>query len=229
MSARSGEVASTSIPLQTLGEPRQNTSMETSRTLNDSPDTNSNFEQHNDDNGTSRNDSANINSPKQVDESVDTSVFPPLPSHYYFLTTQFYRLLSFFLSLAFLIVVVTLAMFKTFPSIGWVILSRVQFKDPNRFRPFYKQEKERKRKPQGKLKCDVGYYAQREGLSCQEFKVETEDGFILTIQHIFDSQPGAVDPKRSPPPRNDTLTSRKVSRSVVARINAIIGSVLRQR
>jgi len=201
--------ASISIPLQTLDEPRMDTSMETSPTLTNSPDIHPNFGQHNPKDETSRNDGTNINSPKQVDESVDTSVLPPLPSHYSFLTTQFYRLLSFFLSLAFLTVVVTLAMFKTFPSIAWIVRSRIQFKDPNRLRPFYKQEKERKHKPQRKLKCDVSYYAQQEGLSCQEFKVETEDGFILTIHHIFDPEPGAIDPQSIPPPNPNPTDSQE--------------------
>ncbi|KAH0608203.1 uncharacterized protein H6S33_002255 [Morchella sextelata] len=37
-----------------------------------------------------------------------------------------------------------------------------------------------------KLLCDVGYYARRVGLELEEFQVETEDGFLINLQHIFD-------------------------------------------
>jgi Partial alpha/beta-hydrolase lipase region len=36
------------------------------------------------------------------------------------------------------------------------------------------------------LICDVGYYARRVGLDMEVFKVETEDGFIIQLWHIFD-------------------------------------------
>jgi len=35
------------------------------------------------------------------------------------------------------------------------------------------------------LICDVGYYARRVGLDMEEFKVQTEDGFIITLWHIY--------------------------------------------
>lgn len=99
------------------------------------------------------------------------------------------------LSVCFLVFVVTCAMAKTVPSMAWTILSWCQFKDPARRRPFYEREKETRAVDAGKLKCDVGYYAQRVGLECHEYHVETEDGFILTIQHIIDRTPGAIDTK----------------------------------
>lgn len=37
-----------------------------------------------------------------------------------------------------------------------------------------------------KLLCDVGYYARRVGLELEEFQVETEDGFLINLQHIYD-------------------------------------------
>lgn len=37
-----------------------------------------------------------------------------------------------------------------------------------------------------KLVCDIGYYARRVGLEVEEFKVETEDGFLIDLQHVFD-------------------------------------------
>ncbi|KAJ4858413.1 alpha/beta-hydrolase lipase region domain-containing protein [Trichoderma breve] len=34
--------------------------------------------------------------------------------------------------------------------------------------------------------CDVGYYARRVGLDVETFKVETEDGFIIELWHVYD-------------------------------------------
>ncbi|KFA50742.1 hypothetical protein S40293_06082 [Stachybotrys chartarum IBT 40293] len=36
------------------------------------------------------------------------------------------------------------------------------------------------------LKCDVGYYARRVGLDVEHFKVQTEDGFIIDLWHVYD-------------------------------------------
>ena len=35
------------------------------------------------------------------------------------------------------------------------------------------------------LICDVGYYARRVGLDIEEYKVQTEDGFILDLWHVY--------------------------------------------
>lgn len=42
------------------------------------------------------------------------------------------------------------------------------------------------------LVCDVRYYARRVGLDMEEFKVQTEDGFILTLWHVYN--PREYDP-----------------------------------
>ncbi|KAL8824226.1 MAG: hypothetical protein Q9191_005206 [Dirinaria sp. TL-2023a] len=42
------------------------------------------------------------------------------------------------------------------------------------------------------LVCDVGYYARRVGLDTEEFKVQTEDGFIIKLLHLYD--PAAYTP-----------------------------------
>ena len=34
--------------------------------------------------------------------------------------------------------------------------------------------------------CDAGYYARRVGLDVEVFEVQTEDGFIITLWHVFD-------------------------------------------
>lgn len=35
------------------------------------------------------------------------------------------------------------------------------------------------------LVCDVGYYARRVGLDCEMFSVQTEDGFVITLWHLY--------------------------------------------
>ena len=35
------------------------------------------------------------------------------------------------------------------------------------------------------LVCDVGYYARRVGLDIEEFRVQTEDGFIIQLWHVY--------------------------------------------
>jgi len=134
--------------------------------------------------------------PKLPNESLSDPLFPPSRTHYAGEAKVVYRLVSAILSFLFLCVVMVFAMVKTLPSIAWVVWSWLQFKDPNRFRPFYEQEKRRKNLDPGKLKCDIGYYAHREGLDCDETKIDTEDGFILTVQHILDRRQGAPDWKR---------------------------------
>jgi pimeloyl-ACP methyl ester carboxylesterase len=42
------------------------------------------------------------------------------------------------------------------------------------------------------LVCDVGYYARRVGLGVEEFKVQTEDGFIIRLWHVYN--PGEFRP-----------------------------------
>ncbi|KUI66281.1 Sterol esterase 2 [Cytospora mali] len=36
------------------------------------------------------------------------------------------------------------------------------------------------------IKCDVGYYARRVGLDVEEIEVQTEDGFIIDLWHVYD-------------------------------------------
>ena len=36
------------------------------------------------------------------------------------------------------------------------------------------------------LKCDVRYYARRVGLECEVLEVQTEDGFLIDLWHIYD-------------------------------------------
>jgi Partial alpha/beta-hydrolase lipase region len=129
-------------------------------------------------------------------ESAPQNLLPGVRAHHSFAACIMYRVLSAVLSAIFLTVVMILAMLKTLPSVFWVLWSWIQYKDPDRLRPFYARERERKGIDVGKLTLDVTYYANRVGLDCEEFTVETEDGFILIVQHIFDKRPGAVDWRR---------------------------------
>ena len=51
------------------------------------------------------------------------------------------------------------------------------------------------------LVCDAGYYARRVGLDVEEFEVQTEDGFIIDLWHVYDpcehtpTHPQHGDPK----------------------------------
>ena len=36
------------------------------------------------------------------------------------------------------------------------------------------------------LRCDVAYYARRVGLDIEEYSVQTEDGFIIQLWHVYD-------------------------------------------
>ena len=106
------------------------------------------------------------------------------------------------------------------------IFIRMQGKDPDARRIFYKEEVEiqrirdqeerkwerksraadkesveelnEKKMPQDRfvpteggkdpLVCDVAYYARRVGLDIEEFTVQTEDGFLITLWHVYDPE-----------------------------------------
>lgn len=157
-------------------------------------------------------------------------LFPPLPlygppSFLRNVQCMAFRVSSFFLSLAFLGVIVLGAAFTSIPLMLRHIGLRLTFRDPNSQRPFYEEEKRRReirkaaekewkqqkgrRRSQRELEvgteeqlgsseeyipteggpdhivCDVGYYARRVGLDVETFKVQTEDGFIIELWHIY--------------------------------------------
>jgi pimeloyl-ACP methyl ester carboxylesterase len=138
-----------------------------------------------------------------------------------------FRVSAFFLSAAFLAVIVLGAMFTSIPTICNRIWLRLTFRNPDTSRPFYEEEIRRNRVRQEQEKswkrrrsiskgdggqecamgdeggeghggflpleggpdpviCDVGYYARRVGLDMEEFQVQTEDGFIIDLWHIYD-------------------------------------------
>lgn len=66
--------------------------------------------------------------------------------------------------------------------------------------------------------CDVAYYARRVGLDVETFKVQTEDGFILTLWHVYNPQEyrplPAVERRHHGP---DVFTGRKAPEQGIAR------------
>lgn len=156
-------------------------------------------------------------------------LFPPLPlygpsSLKRELQCTLFRISSFFLSLAFLGIIVLGSAFTSIPMMFRHIWKRLTFRDPDANRPFYEEEKRLKkvRKEEAKnwkkeksrrrsitnmgedneneaghgeyipteggrdpLVCDVGYYARRVGLDVEEFSVQTEDGFIICLWHVY--------------------------------------------
>lgn len=153
-------------------------------------------------------------------------LFPPLPlygpaSFLRNLQVMTFRVSSFFLSTAFLGVIVLGALFTSVGPALSRTWKRLLLKNPDAERPFYKQEVQRRkarediekswRRRKSKERasvdredptsedgytpteggrdpviCDVGYYARRVGLDMEEFQVETEDGFIIDLWHIYD-------------------------------------------
>lgn len=156
-------------------------------------------------------------------------LFPPLPLYGPSSLTRdlqcyTFRITSFFLSLAFLGIIVLGSAFTSVPLMLNHIWLRLTFRNPDARRPFYEREKRRRKerkeaartwKKQSSrrnsrtkmdednedgaahgefipteggpdpLVCDVGYYARRVGLDVEEFKVQTEDGFIITLWHVY--------------------------------------------
>ncbi|KAI8632314.1 sterol esterase [Xylariaceae sp. FL1651] len=153
-------------------------------------------------------------------------LFPPLPlygppSLLRDLQCWVFRISSFFLSGAFLGVIVLGALFTTIPTFCSNIWLRVTLRNPDASRPFQKEEarrrslrneqerawKRRKSISMGNdgqenslgndgfvpteggpdpIVCDVAYYARRVGLDVEEFHVQTEDGFIIDLWHVYD-------------------------------------------
>ncbi|KAL3491843.1 Alpha/Beta hydrolase protein [Aspergillus germanicus] len=128
------------------------------------------------------------------------------------------RLCSFILSLLFLLVVVIGALFSGIWVLLLRAKYYVKGKSPQEQRKFYAEERARKMArrtssrrwqlrqekreadEEGPEDCppleggkdkvtgDVGYYARRVGLDVETFKVQTEDGFVLTLWHVYNPQ-----------------------------------------
>ncbi|KAL2022712.1 hypothetical protein VTK56DRAFT_4793 [Thermocarpiscus australiensis] len=156
-------------------------------------------------------------------------LFPPLPlygppSLLRDVQCLTFRVTSFFLSLAFLSVIVLGALFTSIGPSLQRLWQRATLRNPDVSRPFYAEEVRRKklRKEQEQewrrrrrrsgspslggeeasgadsdgftpteggpdpIVCDPAYYARRVGLDIEEFRVQTEDGFIIDLWHVYD-------------------------------------------
>ncbi|KAI0137008.1 Alpha/Beta hydrolase protein [Xylariales sp. AK1849] len=171
---------------------------------------------------------------KQAEGSLNRSMppshtnplFPPLPLYgpaSWLRDAQclVFRGSSFFLSAAFLGVIVLGALFTSIPTLLSRTWERMAFRDPDASRPFYQEEIRRRqvreemqkswkrRRSQDRVNadkedseenegyipteggpdpvvCDAGYYARRVGLDVEEFEVQTEDGFLIDLWHVYD-------------------------------------------
>ena len=154
-------------------------------------------------------------------------LFPPLPfygpaSIVRDIQCLAFRVSSFFLSLAFLAVVVLGALFTSIVPYSRHLWLRATLRDPDAGRPFLREEQRRtiwrgeqdrkwKRHHASRngqrdeedstaegedyipseggpdpIVCDVGYYARRVGLDVEKYEVQTEDGFIIDLWHVYD-------------------------------------------
>lgn len=164
---------------------------------------------------------------RSMPPSHTNPLFPPLPlygprSRLRDIQCLAFRVSSFFLSLAFLAVIVLGSLFTSigpFLSRKWL---QATLRDPDWKRPFFEEEKRRRalREEQDRkwerrgsnyqvapdatgpkadtdkyipteggpdpIVCDAGYYARRVGLDIEEFEVQTEDGFIIDLWHVYD-------------------------------------------
>lgn len=161
---------------------------------------------------------------RSMPPSHTNPLFPPLPlygppSIMRDIQCVLFRISSFFLSLAFLGVIVLGSLFTSVPLVMKMISAKITFRDPDADRPFNQEEKRRARARQeqeeawkrkgpvnktnleraegsedypptegGKdpVICDVAYYARRVGLDVETFEVQTEDGFIIELWHVYD-------------------------------------------
>ncbi|KAJ0345765.1 hypothetical protein COL154_005636 [Colletotrichum chrysophilum] len=161
---------------------------------------------------------------RQMPPSHTNPLFPPLPlygppSLFRDFQCMVFRVSAFFLSLAFLGVIVLGALFTSIPPLCTRIFYLLTLRNPDKRRPFFEEEMRRiklradqdknwkRSKSSQKLSkdkesmadefvpteggpdpivCDVGYYARRVGLDVEEFQVQTEDGFVIDLWHVYD-------------------------------------------
>ncbi|PHH62375.1 hypothetical protein CDD81_7171 [Ophiocordyceps australis] len=151
-------------------------------------------------------------------------LFPPLPLYgpptpLRKIQCYCFRISSFFLSLAFLAVIVSGSLFCTIPVVVQSTFYRLTLRNVDERRPFFDEETRRadvrhqkrkdweRRESIGRLGadkegtadeyppteggkdpiiCNVGYYARRVGLDVETIQVQTEDGFIIELWHVYD-------------------------------------------
>lgn len=135
-------------------------------------------------------------------------LFPPLPlygppSHLRSLQVTFFRILSFFCTIGFLLVIFLGAIFTSLLlEICSRIFRRVMLHDPDRHRKFIELESKRKREHAGKhvkVTDNIPYYAGLLDIEVEQFTCETLDGFTLHLQRLHDRRPGALPAQRKYP------------------------------
>lgn len=67
------------------------------------------------------------------------------------------------------------------------------------------------------LVCDVGYYARVEGLDCETFLVQTEDGFIIELWHLYNPLTYTPKPESDRQPHEPDLFPQHVDDTIKAR------------
>jgi len=152
-----------------------------------------------------------------------------------------FRASSVVLSFLFLLVIILGAFFTSIPDVWKNIRLRIKLGDPARARPFYEEELRRaeerelveqkwenRRHGEEKLRqdreefvptaggpdplvCDVAYYARRVGLDCETFHVQTEDGFIIELWHIFNPLEHRSKPPHAHEPYSPSIFEHKGS------------------
>jgi len=191
---------------------------------------------------------------RSMPPSHTNPLFPPLPlygppSLLRDIHCYVFRVSSFFLSLAFLAVIVLGSLFTSIPPSLCQLWLRLTLRDPDATRPFYAEEKRRaalRRDQEHKWKqrhsalrdtegsgkngddcvpaaggpdpiiCEVGYYARRVGLDVEEFEVQTEDGFLIDLWHVYDPReysPLPVEERSHRGPEAFESTSKRARRS----------------
>ncbi|KAK4230604.1 sterol esterase 2 [Podospora fimiseda] len=170
---------------------------------------------------------------RSLPPSHTNPLFPPLPlygppSFLRNVQCVIFRVSSFFLSLAFLGVIVLGALFTSILPALRSIWLKLTLTDPELSRPFYKEElrlnnlrRDKEKEWQDKsgkvsadadgytpreggpdpIVCDPAYYARRVGLDIEEFQVQTEDGFLIDLWHVY-------DPKQYTPLPEELRTDR---------------------
>lgn len=156
---------------------------------------------------------------------------------------------SFLLSLLFLgAVVVGALVCRTRLAVSHVKI-RLRGQDPNEQRAFYEEERARELERQKNLQqwkrrqekrevdeeapdecppleggkdpiiCDVAYYARRVGLDVETFRVQTEDGFIITLWHVYNPQEYMPLPADARAPRGPGVFTGKKDPGLSSRSN----------
>ena len=71
-----------------------------------------------------------------------------------------------------------------------------------------------------RLSCDVGYYARRVGLDVESFRVQTEDGFIIDLWHVYNPKEYTPLPEEHRKPGKPEIFPREQAKGGAQRYGA---------